>query len=141
MKPYLTLLTAACLLSACHFEGRERVVDTWDEQGTPKEVRSTDVETGGEDVQQYHKNGRIHTRGKLVEGLRQGTWNTYREDGLPWSQVTYADGIKQGLFRTWHPGGTPHIEGQHEKDQPSGVWRFYATDGSLVETLDYDAAN
>ena len=69
--------------------------------------------------------------------MRHGVWNTYREDGLPWSRVTYQAGVKAGLFRTWHIGGKPHIEGQHTEGVPSGKWRFYSTEGELVETKDY----
>ena len=135
------LVALTFLLTACGTGNPERVVDTWEDSEQPREVRTETADQGGEEVQQYHENGRIHTRGKLVDGVREGTWNTYREDGLPWSQVTYASGKKQGPFRTWHPGGIPHIEGQHVDDRPSGTWRFYAKNGQLVETLNYDGAN
>ena len=95
----------------------------------------------GEEVQQFHENGRLQTRGTLLNGVRHGVWNTYRKDGLPWSQVTYKEGVKEGLFRTWHVGGTPHIEGQHKEGVPSGEWHFYSTEGDLVETEDFGSPN
>ena len=77
----------------------------------------------------------------MLDGAREGTWNTYRENGQPWSQVEYRAGVKEGLFRTWHPDGMPHIEGQHESDLPAGEWTFFSADGSVVETRDMGAAN
>ena len=124
-------------LCSCTERQEETVVSTWTTDETPKEVRVELEEGLGVEVQQFHENGRIHTRGTLLNNMRQGVWNTYREDGLPWSRVTYQAGVKEGLFRTWHIGGKPHIEGQHTEGVPSGKWRFYSTEGELVETKDY----
>ena len=72
-----------------------------------------------------------------MNGQRNGTCNTYRENGQPWSQVEYAAGVKQGLFRTWHANGMPHIEGQHEAGNRTGKWDFFDDTGQLNETLDF----
>jgi antitoxin component YwqK of YwqJK toxin-antitoxin module len=133
------VLGLATALGACSEGKQERVVSTWPTKGNPKEVRLELGEGLGVEVQQFHENGRIQIRGVLLNGARNGVWNTYRKDGLPWSQVTYKAGIKEGLFRTWHVGGTPHIEGQHKDGVPAGKWRFYSTEGDLVETEDFDA--
>ena len=140
MTGKLWLLSALALaLTACAERTEEEVVSNWSTDGTPKEIRVELGEGLGVEVQQFHENGRIQTRGTLLNGLRQGVWNTYREDGLPWSRVTYKAGIKEGLFRTWHVDGKPHIEGQHTGGTPSGKWRFYSTEGDLVETQDFGA--
>lgn len=133
------VLGLATALGACSEGKQEQVVSTWPTKGNPKEVRLELGEGLGVEVQQFHENGRIQTRGVLLNDARNGVWNTYRKDGLPWSQVTYKAGIKEGLFRTWHVGGTPHIEGQHKDGVPAGKWRFYSTEGDLVETEDFDA--
>lgn len=130
-----------CCLMGCLDPEVENVVSTWEEQGTKREVRTPLGEGQGEEVKQYHPNGRIHVRGVLLDGEREGTWNTYREDGLPWSQVTYRKGIKHGPFRTWHTDGTPHIEGQHDEGEQTGTWKFYGTHGKLVETTEFPVAN
>lgn len=136
-----TPLLLALFLAACGSPERtEEVVSSWPD-GTPKEVRMTEVGVNGVDLLQYHANGRLHVRGRMLDGAREGTWNTYRENGQPWSQVEYRAGVKEGLFRTWHPDGMPHIEGQHESDLPAGEWTFFSTDGSVVETRDMGAAN
>ena len=134
-----TALLLTLALCACSDREPKEIVSTWPTDGAPKEVQLELDEGRGTEVQQFHENGRIHTRGVLLEGVRHGVWNTYREDGLPWSQVTYKNGVKEGLFRTWHVGGIPHIEGQHKDGVPAGKWRFYSTEGDLVETEDFDA--
>ncbi len=136
--PALGLALALC---ACTEQTEKQVVSTWPSDGTPKEIRLDLGEDLGIEVQQFHENGRIHTRGVLLQDQRHGVWNTYREDGLPWSQVTYKNGVKEGRFRTWHIGGSPHIEGQHGGGEPAGKWQFYSSKGDLVETVDFDVPN
>ncbi|MCH1583253.1 MAG: hypothetical protein L7S63_09055 [Flavobacteriales bacterium] len=135
------ILCGIAVLQACSTEPAPTIVATWPSNDEPKETRLTLGEGQGVEVQHFHENGRIHIRGVLRNEAREGVWNTYREDGLPWSQVSYAEGVKDGLFRTWHTSGNPHIEGQHTAGAPSGTWRFYGTDGQLVETRDFDAQN
>ena len=138
-RPLLLLLSL--VMAACGSPDRnEDVVATWPD-GARKEVHLTEVGVPGVEIHQYHQNGRIHVRGRLVDDVREGTWNTYRENGNPWSQVEYRGGIKEGLFRTWHPDGRPHIEGQHAAGQPAGEWTFFSTDGTVVETRDMEAPN
>jgi len=128
----------ALVWAGCTAPVDEVVVQTWPETGAPKEIHSQLPDSAGTEVRILHGNGRIHMRGVLRDGQRQGVWNTYREDGMPWSQVSYRDGLKDGLFRTWHPGGIPHIEGQHRNNQPDSTWHFYGTDGQLVQTEFYE---
>ena len=130
----------AWLFLACSSPEQGTVIQTW-ETGAPKEVHREMEDGSGVEVTIFHGNGKIHMRGKLLAGQRQGTWNTYRENGQPWSQVEYRAGVKEGLFRTWHPDGMPHIEGQHEDDLPAGEWTFFSPDGSVVETRDMGVAN
>lgn len=137
----LAILPLCLLLSACFDPEVETVTSSWPESGARREVRIDLGEGKGEEVKQFHENGRIHVRGVMLDGQREGTWNTFREDGLPWSQVTYSRGVKEGAFRTWHTDGTPHIEGQHLAGQPSGTWKFYGTDGQLVEVTDFPRPN
>jgi antitoxin component YwqK of YwqJK toxin-antitoxin module len=142
MRNQHTLMSVVlCLAWACTAPEKGEVISTWPSSGHPKEVHTVLGEGAGTEVQILHENGSIHMRGTLLEGKRNGVWNTYREDGMPWSQVQYDSGTKEGLFRTWHVEGVPHIEGQHLGGEPSGTWRFYGTDGQLVHTEDYDTAN
>ena len=139
MKPTLILLLASCLvLFGCASSETETVVSSWAD-GTVKEVHRFEEGVAGHEIQQFHSNGLLHVRGRMVDGMREGTWNTYREDGLPWSQVDYVAGQKEWLFRTWHPSGLPHIQGQHASGEPSGVWHFFDVTGQPNETRDFDA--
>ena len=83
-----TLPICLLVLAACGGPDRtEDVVAQWPD-GSRKEVRSTEESVAGEEVQQFHENGRIHVRGRLVEGVREGTWNTYRDNGNPGAKWT-----------------------------------------------------
>jgi len=139
MRSVFSLLTFV-VLASCGADITEKVMSTWS-NGEPKEVRVLEPGEPGEEVQKFHANGRLHVRGRLVNGQKQGTWNTYREDGLPWSQVDHVDGIKQGLFRTWHTSGRPHIEGQHHQGDPVGSWDFFSSDGTWIESKEFGPEN
>lgn len=138
MKPTLTLfLATGLILFGCASTETETIVSTWSD-GTVKEMHRFEEGVAGHEIQQFHSNGLLHVRGRMVDGAREGTWNTYREDGLPWSQVDYVAGQKEGLFRSWHASGLPHIEGQHTNGKPSGVWHFFDVTGQPDETRDFD---
>ena len=86
MKPTPSLLLTLLLLAAgCANPVEEKVTSTWPD-GSPKEVHLTEEGLEGHEIQQFHANGKLHLRGRLVGGQRDGTWNTYRENGQPWSQ-------------------------------------------------------
>jgi len=139
MMRFLFLLMPLTLVTTgCENQVTETVVSTWPD-GATKEIRLTEGGLPGNEIQQFHANGLLHVRGRMVDGLREGTWNTYREDGVPWSQVDYMRGEKEGLFRTWHDNGLPHIQGQHRGGQPSGIWHFFDVTGQPAGTRDFDA--
>ena len=137
MRPVLFALVLAGLAS-CGSNTEETVNSSWP-NGAPKEIQVVTQGQPGEEIQRFHANGRIHVRGKRVDGKKEGTWNTYREDGLPWSQVDHVGGVKQGLFRTWHTSGMPHIEGQHHQGEPVGTWDFFSSEGKWLESKDFRA--
>ena len=98
----------ALFLSACGSPERtEEVVSAWPD-GTPKEVRMTEVGVNGVDLLQYHANGRLHVRGRMLDGAREGTWNTYRENGQPWSQWSIGRGSKKACSARGTPMACPH---------------------------------
>ena len=133
----LLLVILTLLAAGCSEPVSEKVVATWPD-GSPKEIHSTRAGEPGHETQQFHANGRAHVRGRLVDGVREGVWNTFRENGLPWSQVEYLAGEKDGGFRTWHENGLPHIEGQHRAGKPSGMWHFFDTMGQPTESRNFD---
>ena len=127
----------ALVLAGCAEQISDEVVATWPD-GSAKEIHRAKEGEAGREIQQFHANGRAHVRGRLVNGVREGVWNTFRENGLPWSQVEYLSGEKNGIFRTWHENGLPHIEGQHRAGKPAGVWRFFDTAGQPTESRSFE---
>ena len=133
----MLLATLTLLAAGCTENPSEKVVATWPD-GSAKEIHRTTAGEPGYETQQFHANGRAHVRGRLVEGVREGVWNTFRKDGLPWSQVEYLAGEKEGSFRTWHENGLPHIEGQHRAGKPAGIWHFFDTTGQPTESRNFE---
>ena len=120
-----------CLAWACTAPEKGEVISTWPSSGHPKEVHTVLGEGAGTEVQILHENGSIHMRGTLLEGKRNGVWNTYREDGLPWSQVHYDSGSpRKGSSAPGMSEGCPTSRASTSGVSPLVTWRFYGTDGA-----------
>ena len=72
MKPTHSLLLTLLLLAAgCANPVEEKVTATWPD-GSRKEVHLTEEGLEGHEIQQFHANGKLHVRGRLVDGQRDG---------------------------------------------------------------------
>lgn len=86
---------------------------------------------------QFYPNGQKHLEGSLVDGKRDSTWTTWREDGKLWSQATYRNGLEHGVSVAYHPTGAKYYEGRFYNGQRVGVWRFYDETGKEVNSRDF----
>lgn len=73
------------------------------------------------------------SRGQLLKGERHGVWNSYYENGMPWSQVNYDRGEEHGSYRTYHDNDEPAIEGIFDEGTRIGTWSFYGEDGNMIK--------
>jgi antitoxin component YwqK of YwqJK toxin-antitoxin module len=105
-------------------------------------------------------NGNEHSRGKLINGLPEGTWTYWYQYGPkmeqgslragkrvgPWRRwypsgqlqwaVSYQDGLREGAYESFYRGGEPLERGAFVRDQRDGTWvRFHPGDKGRTETV------
>ena len=94
--------------------------------------------TSSDKTVEYHPNGNIKMEGNLNDdGLRQGLWIAYYENGTKWSESYYVDGIRDGHSLSFFPNGRVRYVGEYKNDIKVGTWKFYNEDGSLATEETY----
>lgn len=78
-------------------------------------------------------------KGEVKEGVRQGPWISYFENGTIRSKGTYVNGELDGPTEVFHPSGMPYYTGQYRAGLSVGEWRFYDEVGVLVKTALHDS--
>lgn len=91
----------------------------------------------GESIIKY-PNGNVKMLGMMKDGKREGLWKSFYENGLHWSETTFAAGIKNGKTTTWYENGKKRYEGFFTNDLESGKWTYWNEAGELVDTKNFD---
>lgn len=85
-----------------------------------------------------YPNGKLKTEGHFDEnGERQGTWYSYYESGIKWSQSEYKAGLKEGATAVYYPNGNIRYKGQYKNDQKIGHWEFFDENGQPTQSQDF----
>ena len=90
----------------------------------------------GESIVKY-PNGNVKMHGMMKDGKREGLWKSFYDNGIQWSETTFAGGIKNGKTTTWYENGNKRYEGFYANDLESGKWTFWNEAGELASTKDY----
>jgi len=80
-------------------------------------------------VVSHGDNGKIELTGALKNGLREGHWTEYYEDGTPASGGNYRDNREVGPWKYWFENATLQCEGSYEAGKQAGVWKTYFDNG------------
>ncbi|MBM3431098.1 MAG: hypothetical protein FJX99_08955 [Bacteroidetes bacterium] len=132
MKVYLIFLIPVLVFVSC---GRSEE-NTNDESSV--ESQEVKIENGVKTV--YFKGtDKIRFRGNVnKDSLWEGKVSSFRENGLLWSVLTYANGIENGVAQVYHPNGKLYYSGEYEKGQKKGVWYFYSFEGKFIKEVSYE---
>ena len=68
-------------------------------------------------------------RGKIVKGIREGTWVTYYDNGQLWDKGEYTNGIREGTWVRYHDNGQLMMKGDYKNGKREGTWVDYNRDG------------
>jgi antitoxin component YwqK of YwqJK toxin-antitoxin module len=89
--------------------------------------------------QRFHINGELSVEGVEKNGLRDGLWQAWGEDGNIMTTSYYLLGKANGLKTVYYPNGQKRYEGQIENDERVGEWQFWNAQGELIATENYDS--
>ena len=91
----------------------------------------------GESITKY-PSGNVKMHGMMKEGKREGLWKSFYENGLKWSETTFAAGIKNGKTSTWYENGKKRYDGFFTNDLEGGKWTYWNEAGEQVSTKNFD---
>jgi len=66
------------------------------------------------------------------ENKRNGTWESFYENGQKNSATYFVNGIKNGHSIVYYPNGNVHYVGEYRKDEKAGLWKIYNEKGELI---------
>ena len=61
-------------------------------------------------VTNYYKSGEVKETGYFKDGVPEGKWITYSEDGSKTAELSYSNGKRHGEFRAWDEFANAYIE-------------------------------
>ncbi|MBW6491448.1 MAG: toxin-antitoxin system YwqK family antitoxin [Lentimicrobium sp.] len=100
----------------------------------PEGIRREYAQTG-EVISAYtYKNGKLIGEGIVDdEGMREGAWKEFYEDGQLRSEGVYRNGNRIGKWRFYHPDGALEQEGNYNNQgNTNGLWKWYYSNGLVL---------
>jgi len=80
-----------------------------------------------------YDNGNVNQIGYINEnGLKDGNWTGYYQNGVLWSKAQYDNGRKDGLWKVYRPDGKLYSEVKYRRGERL-YGRLYDDTGKVVE--------
>ena len=90
-----------------------------------------------EDGEWIYLHGNVMEKGSYFDGMRQGIWKTWFENGKLASEIEFEQDLPNGRFVIYWENGVTKLIGKYVTGLPSGVWRKYDEEGTLFLTTVY----
>ena len=136
IKPLLSLTLIAVLFS-CKNESKEETKKEPEQSQSLKKEEKVLPDSIMQFQQTKYPNGQVKTEGNMQNGLREGKWVSFYEDGMIWSETFFFKGLKDGATTTWYPNGIKRYTGQYKMEQQTGKWIYYDEKGKIAEEKVY----
>jgi len=123
--------------------GPGRIVTEIYQDSTPKSVVFYKLDENGKMTEEkvrevnYYPNKQKYVEANYKNGLKDGEWRSYREDGTLWSIHHYKNGKEDGVFKTYHENGKLYIDGAYKEGKERGTWLFYDQNGTVRKRINY----
>jgi TonB family protein len=80
----------------------------------------------------YHSNGKLQKKGRYIDGLKEGIWKQYGEDGRLVDSSLYKNGLPWKFAYNWFADGKISFRGIYDDNgKGSGYETGYLEDGTL----------
>lgn len=74
--------------------------------------------------------GVVRGRGQIVDGLRDGPWTFFDDNGQRLSEGSFREGREDGAWVFFHPNGQLASKGAFENGEREGRWLFFKPNGT-----------
>lgn len=140
MKIIFCSFIAALILNSCNLDIERVVVKTYSNGQIELEHYYAYKNNDSVLVREvgYYPQGQKRIEGEYADGLREGQWMYWYDNGNIWSQAHYKAGIRHGRSTVWFENGQKYFEGRYRHGERVGRWRFWDDDGTLVKEVNYD---
>ena len=71
------------------------------------------------------------SNGSVKNGVRDGTWISYNENGQLYTKGNYKNGKREGAWVTYYKNGRLMYKGTWKNDKREGAWVSYNNDGTV----------
>lgn len=109
-----------------------------DEDSRYTEWNNSQPVIDGIKINQYDIDGRKtgywetdNERGVYKNGIEDGPWKTYHENGQLQRNGSYINGKRDGYWETYHENGNLAGKGSYIDDKKDGIWEEYFHDGEF----------
>ena len=72
--------------------------------------------------------------GNFVNGLKEGEWVEYHQNGNVSRVANYINGKTEGYYVKWHENGQLKFDGYHKNGKGHGLFVYYNEDGQVVNS-------
>ncbi len=136
MKKVFYLCFIGLLSMACNQADIDNSNANNSEESTSKKS-TTSHQTGL--VEEFYANGQLKISGVLDnDGLKNGIWTSYFENGQKNSESNFLNGTNHGYSMVWYPNGNVRYFGDYKAGKRTGEWVFYEEDGAVAKKESYD---
>jgi antitoxin component YwqK of YwqJK toxin-antitoxin module len=79
----------------------------------------------------------LDSMGSYINGVKEGIWEYYWEEGPLRSKGLYINGEKEGIWETYFGKGDLSSKGGYKNDKKEGYWEYYWDNGGLYKQGTY----
>ncbi len=132
MKVYLIFLIPVFVLFSC---GKSEESTSNESSVESQEVK---IENGVKTVY-YKGTDKVRFRGNVnKDTLWEGKVTAYHPNGKIMSVLSYTNGIKNGIFQVYRENGNLYYTGEWESENKIGSWYYYDSLGKFVKEVSYE---
>lgn len=102
------------------------------------ESQEVKIENGVKTVY-YKGTDKVRFRGNVnKDTLWEGKVTAYHPNGKIMSVLSYTNGIKNGIFQVYRENGNLYYTGEWESENKIGSWYYYDSLGKFVKEVSYE---
>ncbi len=90
-------------------------------------------------IYKFYEDYSLQSEGLLLNNQRHGKWFYYYPDGTIQVEATFINGIENGAYKCFRENGIPIYLGYYINGKRANIWEFYDMEGNLSGTKNFDA--